>query len=418
MRTRTLRGFVCVQANWVIVLLTADRLIWVLFPFTAKGFCTLRNAAIALAGVTLSLLALYAVMPVAFSLQTMENARGKFALCQPSPAFDAYGIDKAISWIDLFAFSLLPFAIIFACNSAPRLVSLLATHFVFSSLFCSLLATHTHTHTHTLSLFAVTIIYKLNQYRRIRANMNKYKKAGHENSVAPVILVTLQNQPADRRYSRVSYMTACSKSSSLPLATACSAPESPQPGDANVTLECSNGSSASVGPAKERAAAAVRKSACSARSLNAGSSFPALSLSPSAGGGAGQQQMHSSRERTLTLMLLTVSIFFIVTTLPITVLNLVFLVLNPNFNDPSIATIIGYYDLAQTIAQVRPRCELDTTDSVAPTPHRILYRVLNFSLIEAASCSGLVCIRLRDSIDSTDCNYLNQREPLIIRKGI
>ena len=113
-RTRIIR----VQANWVIVLLTADRLIWVLFPFTAKGFCTLRNAAIALAGVTLSLLALYAVMPVAFSLQTMENARGRFALCQPSPAFD--GIDKAISWIDLFAFSLLPFAIIFACNSAPR----------------------------------------------------------------------------------------------------------------------------------------------------------------------------------------------------------------------------------------------------------------------------------------------------------
>ena len=182
--------------------------------------------------------------------------------------------------------------------------------------------------------------------------MNKYKKAGHENSAAPVILVTPHNQPADRRYSRVSYMTACSKSSSLPLATASSAPESPQPGDANVTLECSNGSSASAGPAKERATA--RKSACSTRSLNAGSSFQALPAL--AAGGSGQQQMHSSRERTLTLMLLTVSIFFIVTTLPITVLNLVFLVLNPNFNDPSIATIIGYYDLCQTIAQVRLVC--------------------------------------------------------------
>lgn len=333
------------QANWVIVLLTGDRLVWVLLPFKAKGFCTLRNAAVALGGVSLSLLALYAVMPLAYSLSRTENARGTFTLCYLSP-----GLKKALSWIDLFSFSLLPFLIIFACNST-------------SSLLCAATVRtravqHTRMYLRYCELAAVTIIYKLNQYRRIRANMNKcgYKKAHSDcspavsSAPAPAIVVTPQNPSADSRYSRASFQRAVSKSSSLSpvTAVACGVSES----DAFVTLECTQCSSGCPGTAK----AAARKSVSATRSLHIALG-PTRSASvreqPAPGSGVGgRAQMNSSRERTLTLMLLTVSIFFIVTTLPITTLNLVYLVLSPNFEDPENTTIAGYYDLMQTIAQV------------------------------------------------------------------
>ncbi len=104
-------------AAWVLLLVSIERVLSVLFAISSKRYLTPFAGVISLIVISIILLAVNCHFLATYELVTYTDSYGEFAICQRVEKY-VYFFSYVWPWIDFSVFCIIPFTIISVCNIA------------------------------------------------------------------------------------------------------------------------------------------------------------------------------------------------------------------------------------------------------------------------------------------------------------